>query len=73
MDQYFARMCSLMLSKELPARIRFLLQVITVFFRCVGKLTVFRSIEIIFLLRTFCIKGYRRVARTPLGSSQSFS
>uniref|UniRef100_A0A2R9A802 Eukaryotic translation initiation factor 4 gamma 2 n=2 Tax=Homininae TaxID=207598 RepID=A0A2R9A802_PANPA len=26
MDQYFARMCSLMLSKELPARIRFLLQ-----------------------------------------------
>lgn len=27
MDQYFARMCSLMLSKELPARIRFLLQV----------------------------------------------
>lgn len=26
MDQYFARMCSLMTSKELPARIRFLLQ-----------------------------------------------
>ena len=26
MDQYFARMCSLMLSKELPVRIRFLLQ-----------------------------------------------
>lgn len=27
MDQYFARMRSLMSSKELPARIRFLLQV----------------------------------------------
>lgn len=26
MDQYFARMCSLMLSKELPVRIRSLLQ-----------------------------------------------
>lgn len=29
MDQYFARMRSLMMSKELPARIRFLLQVRT--------------------------------------------
>lgn len=33
MDQYFARMCSLMLSKELPARIRFLLQVRFLFFK----------------------------------------